>query len=314
MAGLRARKRESTQRSIWQMAIRLFAERGYDNVTIEEIADQCQVSPRTVFRYFGTKEDVLFAGTEERRVTLMQAIEAQPPEAGAFQVLARACRMVAEDYEPDLDLMRARARIVEASPGLQPRNAGLPQQWDRDVLLALRESGRAAGIADLELRLLVGASMTALRICIDEWIVTDADLLMLIDTAFDRLGRGLALRAHRVGRLRWVRRLRWVPGGGGELRCPVPAAGIRDQLEVEAERRQAVDGVGAVAGLELVGGLLAAEHPQVEAAEAGQGGVDVVDVEREVPAADVEHPRPQPVLPRVLRALDDLEVEVLRPQ
>jgi AcrR family transcriptional regulator len=192
MAGLRARKRESTQRSIWQMAIQLFAERGYDNVTIEEIADRCQVSPRTIFRYFGTKEDVLFAGTEERRVTLMQAIEAQPPEASAFQVLERACRLMAEDYGPDLDLLRARARIVDAAPGLQPRNSALPQLWDRDVLTQLRRSGRAAGIADLELRLLVGTSMTALRICIEEWIATEADLLTLIDTAFDRLGRGLA--------------------------------------------------------------------------------------------------------------------------
>ena len=192
MAGLRERKRESTRRSIWHSALQMFAERGYDNVTIEEIADYCAVSPRTIFRYFGTKEDVLFAGTEARRMLLLHAIETQPPGGGAFRVLERACRTVAEDYVPDLELMRTRARIIEASPALQPRNAGLPEQWDGDVLLLLRKSGRAAGMTDLELRLLVGASMSALRICIEEWIRTEQDLLALIGAAFEHLGRGLA--------------------------------------------------------------------------------------------------------------------------
>jgi AcrR family transcriptional regulator len=170
----------------------MFAERGYDNVTVEEIAAYCEVSPRTIFRYFGTKEDVLFAGTEARRMLLLHAIEDQPPGLGAFRALEHACRTVAQDYQPDRELMRTRARIVEASPQLQPRNASLPQQWDSDVLLLLGKSGRAAGMTHLELRLLVGASMSALRICIEEWISTDQSLLALIDTAFGHLGRGLA--------------------------------------------------------------------------------------------------------------------------
>jgi AcrR family transcriptional regulator len=191
MAGLRERKRESTRKSIWHSALQMFAERGYDNVTVEEIADYCAVSPRTIFRYFGAKEDVLFAGTEARRMLLLHAIEVQPPGLSAFRALERACRAVAEDYEPDLELMRTRARIVEASPLLQPRNAGLPQQWDGDVVLLLRKSGRAGAMTNLELRLLVGASMSALRICIEEWISTEQNLLTLFDTAFARLGSGL---------------------------------------------------------------------------------------------------------------------------
>ena len=190
--GLRERKRESTWHSIWQVAMKLFAERGYNHVTIEEIADACVISPRTIFRYFGTKEDVLFAGTDARRTKLLHAIEAQRSDASAFEALRGGCRLLAEDYLPDLELMRDRARIVAGAPSLQPRNAGLPQQWDHDVADVLKGSGRAGGLSDLELRLVVGAAMTALRICIDEWIVTGHDLLELLDTAFASLSRGLA--------------------------------------------------------------------------------------------------------------------------
>lgn len=191
--GLRERKRELTRRTIWQSAMRLFTERGYDEVTIEEIADVCVLSPRTIFRYFGTKEDVLFAGGETRRAGLLAAIEAQPADASPFEVLRAASRSVAEDhFFPDRDLLRARAEIVETAPSLRSRNAGLPEQWDREVMKLLRSSGRAGTLDDFELQLLVGTAMTALRVCIEVWITTDADLFELIESAFDGLGNGLA--------------------------------------------------------------------------------------------------------------------------
>jgi len=114
---------------------------GYDNVRVEEIADYCGVSPRTIFRYFGTKEDVLFAGTEARRMLLLHAIEAQPPGLSAFRALERACRTVAEDYAADLhrrvDKHRAEAagayrrRFVRLGRGLAggPPAAG-QANWD----------------------------------------------------------------------------------------------------------------------------------------------------------------------------------------
>src|SRR5262249_39523777 len=131
--GLRGRKREATRTSIWQSAMRLFAERGYDEVTVEEIADVCELSPRTFFRYFGTKEAVLFAGTELRRAIFLDALADQPADARPFEAIEGASRALAVHYEPDREALRTRARIVEAAPSLRSRNAGFSPEWDHDV-------------------------------------------------------------------------------------------------------------------------------------------------------------------------------------
>jgi AcrR family transcriptional regulator len=193
--GLRDRKREATRTAIWQSAMRLFAARGYDEVTVEDIADVCELSPRTFFRYFATKEDVLFAGTELRRALFLDALADQPAGVGPFEAIEGASRVLAAHYEPDREALRTRARIVGAAPSLRSRNAGFPQQWDHDVAEQLRTSDRAAGMSDLELKLVTGLAMTALRVCIEHWIESDGDLLGFIESAFGRLGAGLARKS-----------------------------------------------------------------------------------------------------------------------
>jgi AcrR family transcriptional regulator len=108
--GLRERKKLRTRRAIAGAALRLFAERGYDETTISDIAAAAEVSPRTFFSYFPSKDDVVFAEMDERladvrtrlaerpggetplatfgRVAdaLLQAIAAEDGEYGAIQI------------------------------------------------------------------------------------------------------------------------------------------------------------------------------------------------------------------------------------
>jgi AcrR family transcriptional regulator len=83
--GLREQKKKQTRAGLMDAAARLFAENGYDGTTVADIAAAAGVSTRTFFSYFPAKEDVLFAGTDQRLAVLAEALATvraeSPPEA-----------------------------------------------------------------------------------------------------------------------------------------------------------------------------------------------------------------------------------------
>src|SRR5262245_48472587 len=114
--GLRERKKEQTRAALVEAAARLFAERGYDKTTVADIAAAADVSTRTFFSYFRAKEDVLFAGTDQRLRAIAEAfdaVQAGSPLAAVHQILERV--LAASD---DLS-SRDRLAIMFAKPELQ---------------------------------------------------------------------------------------------------------------------------------------------------------------------------------------------------
>ncbi|MFD0691487.1 TetR family transcriptional regulator [Actinomadura fibrosa] len=80
-AGLRERKKRRTRRAIAAAALRLFAERGYEETTIADIAAAADVSPRTFFSYFPSKEDVVFAEVDDRLAEVAERLRRTPGES-----------------------------------------------------------------------------------------------------------------------------------------------------------------------------------------------------------------------------------------
>ena len=191
--GLRERKREKTRDALMRTALQLFSERGFDHVTVEEIAAGYDLSARTFFRYFASKEDVLFSEGDRHRTHLLQALAEQAPSMGPFAALEAALRLVATDYAQERDLLRMRHQIVASTPSLSTRAAERKQGWEVEVIDLLRASGRARGMSDVDLRLVVAATTTALQVAIEAWVVSDddADLDTLLDAVFERLRTGL---------------------------------------------------------------------------------------------------------------------------
>ncbi|MEV4108429.1 helix-turn-helix domain-containing protein [Nonomuraea sp. NPDC049695] len=108
--GLRERKKRQTKQRISDVALGLFVERGFDNVTIAEVADAAEVSVNTVYNYFAAKEDLVLPPDEASPDRLAGIVRQRPPgQSAAAAVLARLREEV-----------RGRERSVGLTPGFGP--------------------------------------------------------------------------------------------------------------------------------------------------------------------------------------------------
>ncbi|MGW2149942.1 TetR/AcrR family transcriptional regulator [Nonomuraea bangladeshensis] len=114
--GLRERKKEQTRAALVEAAERLFAEKGYDGTTVADIAAAANVSTRTFFGYFRAKEEVLFAGTDQRLRAIraaFDAVQADTPLEAVRQILERVMAASDDLSSPD------RLAVMLAKPELQ---------------------------------------------------------------------------------------------------------------------------------------------------------------------------------------------------
>ncbi|MFG3345171.1 TetR/AcrR family transcriptional regulator [Streptomyces sp. NPDC048018] len=88
--GLRERKKQRTRDALIRAALELFTTQGYERTTVDEIVDAVDVSQRTFFRYFATKEDVAFAVQQMVEERFMQALAGRPPEEGPLDTMRNA--------------------------------------------------------------------------------------------------------------------------------------------------------------------------------------------------------------------------------
>jgi AcrR family transcriptional regulator len=116
--GRRERKKAATRASILQASYQLFLERGFDAVSVREIADRADVSPTTVFTHFPQKEALAFGDEDERHDRLVAAIRDRPPGSSISSALkahylAEIAALAAEPQRSLLDLMRRTPALVE---------------------------------------------------------------------------------------------------------------------------------------------------------------------------------------------------------
>ncbi|MGW0536921.1 TetR/AcrR family transcriptional regulator [Streptomyces sp. NPDC003032] len=124
--GLRERKKRQTARRIWRAALDLFLERGYDKVSVAEIAAAAEVSKMTVFNYFGTKEDVLLGPMEEHVADAAEAVRAREPGESAVAALRRQFLAKVADRDPSIGLsddprLLQLRQLIDDTPALSRR-------------------------------------------------------------------------------------------------------------------------------------------------------------------------------------------------
>ena len=181
----RDRKRERTREQLIAAAYELFAERGYDAVTVGEIAERAWVSERTFFRYFPAKEDVLWPDSAGQLAAFGATIVARPATERPLQAVQNAMlelgRAIGMDPAPAL----LRARIVAQTPALVARDLLEYSRWEATVRDAIRERTAAAD-GDLAPAMTAVVAGGALRVAFDRWVADGAagDLVAMIEGAF----------------------------------------------------------------------------------------------------------------------------------
>jgi AcrR family transcriptional regulator len=171
--GLRERKKEQTRQLIAETAWRLFADRGFEQVTVAEVARQAQVAVATVFNYFPTKEDLFHYRLEAFGARLVDAIdtrtEGEPVLVAFRRYLLESGGLLAQVEAGDpqaLERLRTFNRVIAASPALLAREQQALART-ADALAALLAAETNIPAHDLRPQIAANALIGVQRVLID---------------------------------------------------------------------------------------------------------------------------------------------------
>jgi AcrR family transcriptional regulator len=194
---LRERKKAATREALQAAALRLAVRDGLDALTVEAIAETVDVSPRTFFNYFGSKEEALLPSDEARHVELQQAITARPADEPPQQALHAVIRALAVRISERREETTLRMQLVRENPSLLPRHLANFATFERVLVEAIAARTGLDPDRDLYPSLAATAAVGALRSASQLWRnqgddkQSDASLLDLVDGAFRELAAGL---------------------------------------------------------------------------------------------------------------------------
>lgn len=202
--GLREREKARVRQELIDAALLLFERRGFEQTTVQEIADAAGVSRRTFHRHFPSKTAVVFSHEEDVMAYLIDALEGRPPREAVFEAMRGALReFILDPAEPELRRRQAdtarRARLVLiTNPALRRENF-IGAFGRRDALA--RCFARRAGLPedDLRAQLAASTSFAAIGVGLDRWVRSPdpslTALFEILDYVVSALQHGLEIPA-----------------------------------------------------------------------------------------------------------------------
>ena len=197
---LRERKKLATRRLLRRAALVLVAERGLANVTVEDIAEAAEVSPRTFFNYFPSKEAALFGGDPERAATLRDRVASEAPDEPVLDALRTVLAQDAEELADELrslggdpvDWLR-RMKVARTDPQVRAAHAAQMARIERAIGEGLAARLGADQETDPYPWVLAAAAVGVFRACMAFWAGSGGtvQLRQLVDQAFRSLSDGL---------------------------------------------------------------------------------------------------------------------------
>jgi len=153
-----------------QAALALYAERGFENTTVAEIAARAGLTERTFFRHFADKREVLFWGAAMLERLAVGAVEAAPESASPIDAIATGLEATGPMFEERRDYARRRQRVIDANAELRERELIKLAS----LAAALAGALRRRGVADPAATLTAEAGIAVFKVAFARW-VSDSD-------------------------------------------------------------------------------------------------------------------------------------------
>ena len=191
-SGLRERKKLATRLALHEAALRLVAERGLDHVSVDDIAERADVSPRTFFNYFPSKDDAVLGLDPAVSDSMVESLRARPADETPGQAMRAVAHEQAGQMAEETELWPLRLRVIDAHPALLARLAASFGRAEQAMAAAIAER-TGSNPHDLYPLLLAGVAAAAMRSALHRWFATDftTSLPDLVDEAWDLLAAGL---------------------------------------------------------------------------------------------------------------------------
>ncbi len=183
MTGLRARKKSEVRLSIVTAALRQFDERGFAETTVDDIAAAANVSRRTFFRYFPSKEDVYLVDPERKLTIIRSELRARRDVEPILGAIRRALAAIARDYASDANLVRLQYRVALREPHLAAHGFMYQVRWEsvlaEAVAADIGEDPQTGARSRVVAHVAVGAARAAVTAWLEGGCTADPVALMM---------------------------------------------------------------------------------------------------------------------------------------
>lgn len=193
--GLRERKKQRTREALIEAALDLFGTKGFEATTVDEIADAVEVSSRTFFRYFGSKEDVAITVQLQQFADLYAELERRPPAEPVITALRHACVAILRRYEdsPESAQFACVVQLLQDTPSVLARSLEMCSEQNDELARRVAARMGVDPIADPRPRLVAAVAATALQVAVRAWREDEPDKKVseLADRALALLETGI---------------------------------------------------------------------------------------------------------------------------
>lgn len=189
---LRERQKRVAQSAIEEVALRLFLQQGYERTSIQDIANAVKMSPRTFFRYFASKDEVLLGPMRAAQQEALRALQSIPAALTPDDALRSMLMLLARRYEEQRGGFVRRYQVVMQSPSIAALFLFTFVEAEPVIAQTLCAHLEAATDRN-EIRFLVALHMATLRVAIEEWLERDdnaerhEDLISILTHRLDYL-------------------------------------------------------------------------------------------------------------------------------